>query len=186
MTELEILRELVKTGENFRGIICTVDSVDTSKYQCDLTPVDGSAPIKAARLTAKESVNNTMLLVPKVGSFVIAGQISRTDTWVAMCDEVDDIIVMNHAKITIQNETDVEIINKGNVTIANEGDVEINAGGKAVLKNAQTSVKSILNDLIDDLINAVIATPAGPGNFDPSTVAKFNQANQLVNQLFKE
>ncbi|MEZ5195123.1 MAG: hypothetical protein R2764_01590 [Bacteroidales bacterium] len=55
MNEREIIRQLADSGKtNFKGIICTVDSVDGSRLLCDLLPVDGSAKIVGARLTAKE------------------------------------------------------------------------------------------------------------------------------------
>lgn len=175
----EMIRELADKGvTNLGGVICTVESVDRSMYQCDLLPVDGSAKIIGARLTATAGENNTIVLIPTEGSYVIVSQINDNDAWIAMCTEVDEVIVANH--------TDISVINEGDITVENGGDVIMNAGKQAVLKNAQTTLKDILNDLNEALQNAVIMTPAGPGNFDPATVTKFVQVDTLVNQLFKE
>ncbi len=56
--------------------------------------------------------------------------------------------------------------------------------GKYVVKNVATSLKTILNDLVSELKKAVITTPAGPGNFAPTTIAKLEAVNIKINQLF--
>ncbi|MEZ5195124.1 MAG: hypothetical protein R2764_01595 [Bacteroidales bacterium] len=111
-------------------------------------------------------MKNTVVMLPKIGSYVVAAQISRSDAWVAMFDEVDDITTMNH----------------GNYRVDNGGNIELIAGEKAVLKNAQTSVKDILNDLLAELKTATM----GPYNFTPAVVLKLEEINLKVNQLFKE
>jgi hypothetical protein len=59
--------------------------------------------------------------------------------------------------------------------------------GKYVIKNVATSLKTILNDLVNELKKAVITTPSGPpGNFAPSTVAKLEAVNTKINQLMEE
>ena len=55
--------------------------------------------------------------------------------------------------------------------------------GKIKLKNDETSIKSILNSLFTELQSAVIQTPAGPGNFAPDHVTKFQELNNKVNQI---
>ncbi len=55
--------------------------------------------------------------------------------------------------------------------------------GKMVLKNSETSIKSILNSLFFELQNAIIQTPSGPGNFSPANVQAFQEMNTDTNNL---
>ena len=50
--------------------------------------------------------------------------------------------------------------------------------------NETIDFKTLLNDLLNDLKSAIIQTPAGPGNFAPQNVAKFDEINQKINQLW--
>lgn len=104
MNEAEIIRELANRGRVPGSVICTVKSVDTDNYTCDLTPVDGAADIIGARLTAKKSVHNTVTMFPRIGSFVIATMITRTDAFVAMADELETFDIKPHGKIDIRND----------------------------------------------------------------------------------
>ena len=52
------------------------------------------------------------------------------------------------------------------------------------IHNETADFKTLLNDLITELKSAIIQTPAGPGNFAPQNVAKFEEINQKINQLW--
>jgi len=54
---------------------------------------------------------------------------------------------------------------------------------KLKLENDSENLKDLLNDLIDKLKNAIIQTPAGPGNFSPNDIQAFTQIKQGINQL---
>ena len=56
--------------------------------------------------------------------------------------------------------------------------------GKIQIKNEQANFKTLLNDLLKELKNAIIQTPSGPGNFAPQNVAKFEEINNKINQLW--
>ncbi|MFJ1429484.1 hypothetical protein ACILE2_01600 [Capnocytophaga canimorsus] len=56
---------------------------------------------------------------------------------------------------------------------------------KIDLKNDEIVFKTLLNELLTELKNAIIQTPSGPGNFAPNNVAKFEEINGKINQLFK-
>ena len=56
--------------------------------------------------------------------------------------------------------------------------------GKLQLKNEQADFKTLLNDLLTELKSAIIQTPAGPGDFAPQNVAKFDEINNKINQLW--
>lgn len=52
------------------------------------------------------------------------------------------------------------------------------------LHNKHADFKTLLNDLLTELKNAIIQTPAGPGNFAPNNVAKFEEVNNKINALW--
>ena len=52
------------------------------------------------------------------------------------------------------------------------------------LHNETVDFKTLLNDLFMELKNAVVQTPAGPGNFAPNNVAKFEEINNKINALW--
>jgi len=51
------------------------------------------------------------------------------------------------------------------------------------LENGSQNLKQVLNNLIDRLKQAIIQTPAGPGNFSPADVTALEQIKQNLNQL---
>lgn len=52
------------------------------------------------------------------------------------------------------------------------------------IHNETVNFKTLLNDLLKELKSAIIQTPAGPGNFAPQNVAKFDEINQKINHLW--
>nr|DAN71638.1 MAG TPA: baseplate protein [Caudoviricetes sp.]DAR83968.1 MAG TPA: baseplate protein [Caudoviricetes sp.] len=52
------------------------------------------------------------------------------------------------------------------------------------LNNETVDLKTLLNDLLTELKSAIIQTPAGPGNFAPQNIAKFEEINNKINQLW--
>ncbi|MGK7648410.1 hypothetical protein ACSQ7D_00140 [Capnocytophaga sp. G1920] len=53
------------------------------------------------------------------------------------------------------------------------------------LQRGEVDFKSLLNELLNELKSAVIQTPAGPGNFAPNNVAKFEEINNKINELLQ-
>ena len=52
------------------------------------------------------------------------------------------------------------------------------------IHNETIDFKTLLNDLLTELKNAIIQTPSGPGNFAPNNVVKFEEINNKINQLW--
>ena len=67
---------------------------------------------------------------------------------------------------------------------AQEVDIYELKADKFALQNETVDFKSLLNDLLTELKNAIIQTPAGPGNFAPNNVVKFEEINNKINQLW--
>ena len=55
---------------------------------------------------------------------------------------------------------------------------------KFTLHSEAVDFKTLLNELLNELKNAIIQTPAGAGNFAPQNVAKFEEINNKINQLW--
>lgn len=53
------------------------------------------------------------------------------------------------------------------------------------LQRGEVDFKSLLNEFLNELKTAVIQTPAGPGNFAPNNVAKFDKINNKINELLQ-
>lgn len=95
----ELIRELAgistasTTGAN--SVICTVDvgSVDKTKFTCTLTPVGRLDKYYNARLTATEGVGNSVVIIPREGSFVMASVIHENDVFVSMVEDAEKIII---------------------------------------------------------------------------------------------
>ena len=52
------------------------------------------------------------------------------------------------------------------------------------IHNETIDFKTLLNDLLTELKKGIIQTPAGPGNFAPQNVEKFEEINNKINQLW--
>lgn len=57
--------------------------------------------------------------------------------------------------------------------------------GKFSIKNNEASAKDILEDFIQEIIQAVILTPVGPGSMSPTTIAKLVTILNRLNLLFE-
>ena len=57
-------------------------------------------------------------------------------------------------------------------------------GGTLKLHNEKVDFKTLLNELLNELKSAIIQTPAGPGNLAPQNVAKIEEINNKINQLW--
>ena len=53
------------------------------------------------------------------------------------------------------------------------------------LQRGEVDLKSLLNELLTELKNAVIQTPSGVGNFSPSNVMKFEEINNKIDELLQ-
>jgi len=51
-------------------------------------------------------------------------------------------------------------------------------------RTSKEDLKKILNDLMQELLSAIITTPSGPGSFGPTTIGKITQIQQRLNNLF--
>lgn len=90
--------------------LCTVTSVDRSARTVDCQPLDESAPILGVSLQGDSEGEDGLLLLPKVGAYVIVGFVDGQDTGaVLLTDELDALelkigsqtLVVTEAGITL-------------------------------------------------------------------------------------
>jgi len=84
-----------------------------------------------------------------------------------------------HTVLMFAESVEEEIIRVGDAV------VEIK-GNKIKLANNGQNLKDILDELLDRLSQAIIQTPAGPGNFSPADVQGFMQIKTHVGQLLNQ
>lgn len=84
------IQKLAKT-DLFESILGTVKEVDQDKKTCTVQPLDDQPEILEVRLSAVESPDKGIILIPTVGSFVIVGQTANEQPHVVMFSEIDSV-----------------------------------------------------------------------------------------------
>jgi len=125
---------------------------------------DGLPPLFDVRLNAiDQSFDDMFLIIPVIGSQVLC------------------LVVENQkAETAIVKYTEVE---KVIITIGGAR-FEMSAG-KFDFKNNQSDLKKILTETLDQLKNAIITTPSGPGQFSDPNKLKFENLKSDTEKLFK-
>ena len=156
----ELIQQLANTGQELYAKVCEVTSVDEEAKTADVEPLDGSSPIYDVYLVVNMEQGG-FYLQPKVGSLVCVAFINKETAIVVGTSELEKVECTSEGfSLKIEN-------------------------GKIQIKNEQTDFKSLLNDPLTELKSAIIQTPAGPGNFASQNVAKFDEINQKINQLWR-
>ena len=147
------------TGQELYVKVCRVTSIDEEAKTADVSPLDGSSPINDVYLVV-DFDKGGFYLQPKIGSLVCVAFINKETAIVVGTSELEK----------------VECILEG-FTLKIED-------GKLQLKNEQADFKTLLIELLIELKSAIIQTPSGPGNFAPQNIAKFEEINNKINQLW--
>lgn len=107
-----------------------------------------------------DTLQSKFTIYPKVGSKVL----------ITRLEDEDDVFISGFSeieKVTIK-------IGKQLLEMYN---------GKFTIKNGEVDLKEVLNSTYNGLKNAIINTPAGPGNFSPADIKKFTELDNKINQL---
>ena len=155
----DLIQQLAYTGQELYVKVCRVTSVDEEAKTADVSPLDGSSPINDVYLVV-DFDKGGFYLQPKIGSLVCVAFINKETAIVVGTSELEK----------------VECILEG-FTLKIED-------GKLQLKNEQADFKTLLIELLIELKSAIIQTPSGPGNFAPQNIAKFEEINNKINQLW--
>lgn len=155
----QLIQQLAYTGQELYAKVCKVTSVDEENQTADVEPLDGSSPIYDVYLVV-DMEQGGFYLQPKVGSLVCVAFIGKETAIVVGSSALDKVECTSEGfSLKIEN-------------------------GKIQIKNEQADFKTLLNDLLTELKSAIIQTPSGPGNFAPQNVAKFEEINNKINQLW--
>lgn len=155
----EGLKEMAKNHGPAVSNIAKVKSVDETKAICVLVDEDGQEFFDV-RLRPVLSGNKSFILVPKVGSYVLAVRVEDDDDWMVIaCDEVEKVGYY-------VGDTIMELTDK----------VKIEAGGE--------SLANLIDDLFTAIGNMVFVTPAGNTTALMNT-AEFTSLKTRFKQLLK-
>lgn len=139
--------------------IAKVKSVDEQNGSCVLTDEDGQE-IFDVRLRPVLNGNKSFILVPKVGSYVLAVRVEDDDDWMVVgCDEITKVgFYLN--------------------------DVEIEFKDKIHMKANGENLASLIDDLFVAINNMVFTTPDGPTT-SLVNAPEFSALKQRFNQLLE-
>ena len=87
----ELLREIVGKPDAVI-LIAKVDKLYPDQFTCDVSPIDGSAPIKNVRLTPLLG-SAAFVAIPEKGSFVSVAMLNRNEAVIISVNKAEKIIL---------------------------------------------------------------------------------------------
>ncbi len=100
----QAIKDLAKSGDEVYSIVGKVTAVDKSNNTVDVTPINGDAEILEVRLQSQLADDKGIVVYPTNGSIVIATFVNEVTAYVAMCSEVDQLIMtVGNQKLRIDN-----------------------------------------------------------------------------------
>lgn len=97
MSTAYIIRQSIKTlakTDLYESILGTVVSVDIDKKTCVVQPLDDLPQMLDVRLSAVESPEKGIIVIPAKDSFVIVGQTANEQPHILMYSEVDSVSIL--------------------------------------------------------------------------------------------
>lgn len=148
---IEAVKKLTNTASSSIGKVSEITG-NTCKVERENLPT-----LEDVRLNAIEGdFSNKIIIYPAIGSEVLCLVISgeKEETAIVQYTEIDKVVIeINGAKFEM-------------------------SGGKFQIKNGDADLKKFHDDLLNDLKNAIILTPSGPGKFADTTKGKFDLLKQ--------
>jgi hypothetical protein len=137
-------------------------SVDEGENTCVVN--DGDIEIYDVRLKALiDTYDQNIVLIPAVGSSVLVCNIGHSE---------------NAFAVILASEVE-KVVGKIGTT-----EFLVDSSGYMIKKGSE-NLKTILNDLITDLISADLATPAGPGTMGPTIIANLTTVQTRLNTVLQ-
>lgn len=131
----QMIKALARQGANIEAQLCIVTAVDAAARTVDCEPLDESAPLLGVNLQANQGLTSGMVLIPKVGSYVIVA---------LMNDGVNGCVIATEEVERMElviGETRVEVTEDG--IVLNGG----NLGGMVKVEALTSRINNIENDL---------------------------------------
>lgn len=155
MSELKRTLRALTANSGLRVLVAKVLDIDVINRTVDVEPLDGTAVLFDIKLQAELELESGLVLLPETGSHVIVLLVNETAGVVVSCGEITDF------EVSVGLRT-MAFDSKGLLL-------------KGPMSNLQKDIGELLdwNSKLTDLLMAVVVTtPAGPGAFDPGTIAK--------------
>ena len=89
----EVIQMLADKGQEIYSQAAEVIAVDTAARTIDVTPLNGDPDVFAVRMQATPSLAAGVVMVPALNSAVVITWLSKTRAYLALCSEVDEIII---------------------------------------------------------------------------------------------
>lgn len=140
----QMIKALAHQGANIEAQLCTVTAVDAAARTVDCEPLDESAPLLGVNLQANQGLTSGMVLIPKVGSYVIVA---------LMNDGVNGCVIA-----TEEVERMELVIGEARVEVTEDG-IVLNGGGLGGLVKVE-ALTARLNG-IEESINELKAALSG-------------------------
>lgn len=153
------IRSLAGTDvEKQYSFACTVSNIDTTKFTCDCSPINGDADYIGVKYNS--DAKKGFVLEPKDGSIVIVTETSNTTAFVSMVSEVGQIYLNGD--------------NEGGLVKVND------------LVDRINDIKTVVNDLITKYNSHthILTLSAGTGTAAPTTSTETSTVpNTTVSEL---
>jgi len=166
------IRELLRDITNGGGLPLVIGEVVSVESETCTVKVAGRVTVGDVRLNASADGNEGNILVkPVVGSMVLMSDLSGGDLRelvVTAWSEIDTVTVKFKGDVSFKSKDELELAMKGD---------------KFSVTKKGTALKAELDNLLDALATAVIATPAGTGAFAADTIAKINNVKTKINEI---
>ncbi len=166
------IRSVIKDIAGGGGAVFVMgEAVSVESDTCTVKIAD-RLTVGDVRLNASADGNKSNILAkPVVGSMVMMADLSG--------GELRDLVVIAFSEIDT-----LTVRFSGDVVVEGKDDIEADiTDGKVCIKKGAVSFKAELDNLLDALSGAVIATPAGTGAFAADTVAKITQVKTKMNDI---
>lgn len=159
------IRELLKDISGGSGLPFVTGEVVSVESETCTVRVAGRVTVGDVRLNASADGNGGNILVkPAVGSMVLMADLSGGDLRelvVTAWSEIDTVTARFKGDVSFKSNDELELAMKGDkFSVAKKG----------------TALKAELDNLLNALATAVIATPAGTGAFAADTITKINNS----------
>lgn len=111
----QMIKALARQGANIEAQLCTVTAVDAAARTVDCEPLDESAPLLGVNLQANQGLTSGMVLIPKVGSYVIVALMNDGVNGCVIATEEVERMELVIGKTSVLVTEDGIVLNGGNL-----------------------------------------------------------------------
>lgn len=122
----EAIERIAQTREELYSVVCEVLEVFSTERSCNVRPLNGQADMFACRLQCDFGLEEGFVQIPKVGSTVVVTFLSRNHAYVALCSELEEVLV--HCPVVSLGGPDGEKVVKGETLNETLGELNDNLG----------------------------------------------------------